>query len=257
MKSEHRHELKTNELADWLANLPKWTKQNLKTITYVSAVVIAAAAAGGLWWYYGSVEAAQKQLEFTNTIFSLEPAKTQVVADKTRGSDSSFNLLQLAKNFKAASQNTTNNQMAALALIKQAQAIRTELHYRPAAVTKQDAAAQLDEARNACNQALAKAAGNPSLTASAKFGLGLCEEEAGNFEKARQIYQQIAAEQRLEATTAAAEAKFRLKTMDQYKQPVVFSQKALTDKPSPKTQPSETVQPKIETELADSNLAGG
>ena len=250
MKSEHRHELKTNELAEWLANLPRWTKQNFKTITYVSVVVIAAAFAGGLWWYYGSVEATQKQLEFTRTIFSLEPAKTQILADRTRGSDSSFNLLQLAKNFKAASQNTNNNQMSALALIKQAQALRAELHYRSATVTRQDIAAQLDEARSAYNQALAKAAGNSSLTAAAKFGLGLCEEESGNFEQARKIYQQIATEQRLEAATATAAAKFRLKTMDQYQQQVVF-------KPSPKPQPPATVQGEIKIELPDSNLTGG
>ena len=32
MKSDHRHELKTNELAEWLGNLPQWTKENLVTI---------------------------------------------------------------------------------------------------------------------------------------------------------------------------------------------------------------------------------
>ena len=40
MKSEHRHELKTNELAEWLGNLPKWTSENLTTILVVLVVVV-------------------------------------------------------------------------------------------------------------------------------------------------------------------------------------------------------------------------
>ena len=39
MKSDHRHELKTNELAEWLRNLPEWTKENLVTIIIVVVVV--------------------------------------------------------------------------------------------------------------------------------------------------------------------------------------------------------------------------
>ena len=40
MKSDHRHELKTNELAEWLGNLPEWTKENLVTIIAVVVVVV-------------------------------------------------------------------------------------------------------------------------------------------------------------------------------------------------------------------------
>ena len=32
MKAEHRHELKTNELVEWLTNLPQWANENLTTI---------------------------------------------------------------------------------------------------------------------------------------------------------------------------------------------------------------------------------
>ncbi len=32
MKSEHRHELKTNELAEWIANFPTWAKENAKVL---------------------------------------------------------------------------------------------------------------------------------------------------------------------------------------------------------------------------------
>ena len=50
MKSEHRHELKTNELAEWIAHLPQWTRENLRTIIYVS--VVAVLVIGSSFWYW-------------------------------------------------------------------------------------------------------------------------------------------------------------------------------------------------------------
>ncbi|MHC4595136.1 MAG: hypothetical protein ACYS19_09345, partial [Planctomycetota bacterium] len=79
--------------------------------------------------------------------------------------------------------------MAALALIKQAEALRTELHYRPGTVSKEDLTAQINQAKAGYADAIERSSFNPSLMAKAKFGLGLCEEELGNFAEAEQIYQ--------------------------------------------------------------------
>ena len=68
MKSDHRHELKTNELADWLSHLPEWTKENLLTIVITVAAVVAAAAIYGWTIYNKNVVQAQEQTEFTNLI---------------------------------------------------------------------------------------------------------------------------------------------------------------------------------------------
>ncbi len=40
MKAEHRHELKTNELADWLGNLPQWSKDNIVSIIAVAIAIV-------------------------------------------------------------------------------------------------------------------------------------------------------------------------------------------------------------------------
>jgi len=42
MKAEHRHELKTNELAEWIAGLPEWTRKHLIIIIIVLVVVVLA-----------------------------------------------------------------------------------------------------------------------------------------------------------------------------------------------------------------------
>ena len=47
MKSDHRHELKTNELADWLAHFPEWANQNR---TNIIAVAVVLAVVFDLWY---------------------------------------------------------------------------------------------------------------------------------------------------------------------------------------------------------------
>ncbi len=224
MKSEHRHELKTNELAEWLGNLPQWTKENLTTIILIS-VVIVAAAAFYIRYSFRKSAAAQEQLEFSNLLNQLSVSKAQVLNAQAQGTDLSFILIQPANSLGSFAQNTKNDRMAALALIKQAEALRTELHYRPGTVSKQDLTAQINQAKAAYTEAIQtrlKGTSNPSLTAAAEFGLGLCEEELGNFEKAQQIYQAIAANLDFEGTVAVAQAKHRLDTMADYKQKVIF-----------------------------------
>ena len=146
--------------------------------------------------------------------------------------------------------------MAASALIKRADALRTELHYRLGTVSKEDATAQINRAKAAYSEAIelvaakraaaGKAASNQSLAATARFGLGLCEEEIGNFAQAQQIYRDIVTNPGFEHTTAAVQAKIRLDSIAQYQQKVVFKTPA---KPATTT-PS---RPQIKLNLPDAN----
>jgi tetratricopeptide (TPR) repeat protein len=238
MKSEHRHELKTNELAEWLSNLPQWTKENLTIIIVISAVIIAAITFYYIRYGYRKSVVAEEQLEFTNLLNQLSASKMQVLSAQAQGRDLSFILLQPANSLGTFAQNAKSDQMAALALIKQAEALRTELHYRPGTVSNKDLTSQINQAKAAYTEAIQtrlQGTSNPSLTAAAEFGLGLCEEELGNFEKAQQIYQIIAENPDFEGTVAVAQAKHRLETMADYKQKVIF-------KPAP-TPPAASLPP--------------
>jgi tetratricopeptide (TPR) repeat protein len=238
MKSEHRHELKTNELAEWLSNLPQWTKENLTIIIVISAVIVAAITFYYIRYGYRKSVVAEEQLEFTNLLNQLSASKMQVLSAQAQGRDLSFILLQPANSLGTFAQNAKSDQMAALALIKQAEALRTELHYRPGTVSNKDLTSQINQAKAAYTEAIQtrlQGTSNPSLTAAAEFGLGLCEEELGNFEKAQQIYQIIAENPDFEGTVAVAQAKHRLETMADYKQKVIF-------KPAP-TPPAASLPP--------------
>ncbi len=264
MKSEHRHELKTNELAKWLTNFPQWAKENRTTIIYVSALVITVA--GLYFWkvYEKNVVSVRERLNLTNLITQLSQSKPQILQAQAQGFDSSYNLLPIADKLAAAAQNTKNNQMAALALIKRAQALRMELHYRLEAAGEREIKAQIDTAKASYTEAINLLSNadsqtpienrkfkNPSLIATAKFGLGLCEEELGNFEKAEQIYRDIAENSSFESTTALVQAEQRLNTMADYRQKVVFKQSPI--KPEVKSTSAEPVQPQIKLQAPDIN----
>jgi predicted negative regulator of RcsB-dependent stress response len=253
MRPEHRHELKTNELAEWLSNLPQWSKENLKTIIYVSVVIILVAAAYFWKVYQKNTLSTGRQLELTGLINGIDRSKLQVLQAQTQGVDYSFILINIANNLQSLAQDTKNDLMAALALIKQAQALRTELHYRLGAVSEQDVVNQINRAKAGYNEAISrlKAAQtqgktDPSLLAMANLGLGLCEEEVGNFEQAKQIYRDITTNPQFKPTTAAVEAKLRLEKMDNYQSKVVF-------KPSPKPATAKLIQPKVPQGTSDVN----
>ncbi len=246
MKSDHRHELKTNELAEWLGNLPQWTKENLTTIVLV-AILIAAVAAFYIWKVYSkNVLQVREQTQFTNLLNQLSGSRMQVLEAQAQGRDLSFLLLQPAKRLETFAQSTNNDRMAALALIKRADALRAELHY--GTVDEQYLISQTNLAKASYTEALEKSSTDPSLAAAAKFGLGLCAEELGNFEQARQIYQDIAANPDFECTVAVVQAKRRLETMADYEQKVVF-------RPAPK--PPIQIKPVGASLPADVNLPPG
>jgi len=251
MKAEHRHELKTNVLAEWLINSPQWTKENLRTIIIVSIVAVTVIASSSAYWYRKNIESVQRQLELTKLIGSLPHNKMQIIQAHAQGVDISYMLIQTANNLKSVAENIKDDAMAAFALIKQAETLRMELHYRPGTASKQDATAQINRAKASYTEAIGKSSSNPSLMAAAEFGLGLCEEEIGNFDQAGRIYSAIIENPDFECTTATVQAKQRLNTIADYQQKVVF-------KATPKPEPAETelLQPQIQLTAPDINLPG-
>jgi len=251
MKAKHRHELKTNELAEWIANLPQWAKENLRIIIYVSVAAVLVVSAYFYIRYQKKTIVVQEKFKLTELISRLSQSKKDILRARSGGADVSYVLIQLADDLRTFARNAKNDQRAALALIKRAEALRAELHYRSGTVDRQDLAAQIEQARECYNEALEKSSSNPSLMAMAKFGLGLCEEELGNFDQARQIYSDLAANPQFQSTPVTVQAKQRLETMADYQQKVVFN--VSQDRPRPA--PASLLQPQIQLAPVDINLA--
>ena len=231
MKAEHRHELKTNELAEWLGNLPNWANQNLKTVIYVLVVVVIVLASSFYYRYQKTSVAEREQNNLTAIVSHLPQQKAFIAQKQIENQDNAYMLFQLTDELDSIAKNTSNDAIAATALIKSAEVLRTELHFRFGAVSQQDITTQIGKAKDYYTKALdtyLKRSPNPTLEAVAKNGLGLCEEELGNPDAARKLYQEVATGAAYEGTAPVAAAKQRLVAMDSFPEKIVL-------KPMPKT----------------------
>jgi len=244
MKAEHRHELKTNDLALWLSNLPTWANQNLRTILYVAVVVVLVLASAIYYRYQKTVVSSREQSNLTMLLAQLPQQKAYIAQKQMQGEDNAFQLFQLSDGLDSIAKSVSNDNVAALALIKEAELLRTELQFRFGVVSQQDIATQIGKAKDLYNKALGKLKQNPNPTLEgiAKIGLGLCDEELGNADAARKQYQEVAAGTAYEGTVAQAAAKQRLVAMGSFTEKVVL-------KPMPKTkiqvQPPAVTEPNI------------
>ncbi len=234
MKAEHRHDLKTNELAAWLGNMPVWANQNLRTIIYVTVVVVLVLASFFYYRYQKTVVAAREQGNLTTLLSQLPQQKAFIAQKQMRGEDNSFTLLNLTDGLDNIAKSASSDAVAAMALIKNAEVMRTELQLRFGSISQQDIATQIGKAKENYTKALdtyLKRSPNTSLEALAKIGLGLCEEELGNPDGARKLYQEVATGAAFEGTVPAAAAKQRLLAMNSFTEKLV-----LQPMPRPKLQ---------------------
>jgi hypothetical protein len=242
MKSEHRHELKTNELADWIANLPEWADENRSTIILV-AVVIVAAVIVYFWSYYRrEVVSVGRQTRLTNLVTQVQQKENDVARAAMQNNDLSYDLLPVADDLQSFALGTRDDNVAALALIQRGETLRAELHYRLAEVSPEDLEKQITKARESYQLALERAKSNASLAASAQLGLGLCEEELGHFDQAAALYREVAQKPEYAGTVGQATAAYRLKIMDDFKTPVVFKPAPPKPQPSPAQPSAPTIQ---------------
>lgn len=237
MKSDHRHELKTNELADWIAHFPQWAKENRTTLIVAGAVLVVALGVYFWRFYRNASPVTRQQVRLTGLVTELPAQADRIVA----GQADAISLMPIAEDLQDFARTARSDSMAAMALIKRAEALRAELYYRRADAAREEKASQIAQAQSSYREALERGASVPALAATAHFGLGLCEEELGNFDEAREIYQQVADETSYRGTPAQAAAAHRLKTMDDYRTRVVF--KPAPDPPATPATPDIQVEP--------------
>ena len=251
MKAGHRHELKTNELAQWIAEIPRWVREHLKIIIIVSVVVVIAAGALFHFRYQKRALSVREQLRLTElTTRRLAQSKIDIISAHDGGGDLAFLLLQLADNLRTFADGARSDDAAALALIKRGDALRAELHYRAEMVNRQNTAVvdQIEQAKKSYSDALERSSSNASLKAMASLGLGLCEEELGNFEEAGRIYRGLVENPQFEGTAPVVQARERLETMGDYRKEVAFRAA-----PRPTVRPP-TPTPRIPLRLPDVNI---
>ncbi|HBG27420.1 MAG: hypothetical protein A2Y10_19135 [Planctomycetes bacterium GWF2_41_51] len=231
MKSERRHELTTNELADWIANLPKWIKENQMTVL-VAALAVAALIAYTIFYYTRENKLwDEKNAQTTALLDQVNWQKQTVVQGKTQGLGVSDLFLNTASSLQTAASETDNEILSALAIIKRAEALRAELHYRPTVAEPDVRKFQLQQAQKAYEQALEKAKNDPQTAAMAEYGIAISLEDMGDIEGAKKAYEKIVQEPKYDGTTYQNRAQVRLETMDENSAEVILARAEVPQTP--------------------------
>lgn len=213
MDSKHRHELMHNELADWIGKLPELLKTYRSQIIGVVLVIIGLVSWPILnrWRQESDFAANAKVIEQINAAemgkyMAMDAYSGQSDPNSVNTADS---LLVAANNLAEEAKKAPTPDLAALALIKRGQALRTELLLKKELIPQDIADSQIKKAQEAYQEALSKATA-PVIKAMAQFGLGLCSEELGQLEQAKGFYQKIADDAAYAGTPLIAMAKKRL-----------------------------------------------
>jgi tetratricopeptide (TPR) repeat protein len=213
MKSDHRHELKTNALADWIAHFPEWAQKNAKPLIGGTALVVLIVVAV-LWSRYNStVLAATHRVQFTSALADQEIVVMQVAQGSTQGEDLSINLGEASVNLGELAKNASSETMAALAYLKQAEMLREQTHFENGQPSQDTITDRITTAKEAYNNTIQKGKGNKTLLSLAHYGLGLCAEELGQFEEATTLYQALISDATYDGTLGKASAINRIESM--------------------------------------------
>lgn len=214
MDSEHRHELKTNELADWIAHIPQFISKNYLQIIGVCLIVTAVLLWGPLRRSKQKAKTGE-QAKTTLIIGEVGMAKAVALQKQAQGTANLTSTIMISANKLETAANTIKlPTAAAMALIKRGEALRADLHYKIEDVEEEIVLDQIEKARQAYTRAIEKAAGDNTLIAMAKFGLGLCAEEVGQIEQAKNIYKELTENTEFEGTGFVAQAQLRIDSID-------------------------------------------
>ncbi len=251
MKSERRHELATNELADWIANFPKWFNDNLTTII-IGVVVVVGLSAYTIFYYSRESRVwDKKEAQIASMLDQLSWQKRTVLEGKQKGVGASDIFINMASGYQLAAEDTQNQPLSALAMIKRAEALRTELHYRPKPAEQDVRKYQLQQAMKIYEQALEKAKGVPTTAAMAEYGKALCLEDMGDFAKAKAAYEKIAQADEYKGTLYQARAQLRLSTLSDNQGTVVLVKSATAEPNAPQAvKPLSIDEPLVDVEGA-------
>ncbi len=226
MDSEHRHELKSNELVDFLTHFPEFLKKNANMIIGITLIVV-----GIISWPLLSNMSEQKAIaEQSQVAQSIQLLGRNIgkAFEAYSGNPEQLNpaldtILANADELINLTDQTDNPDLMALAYIKAGQAFRMELHLKKEVVSAELIDTQTQKAQQAYEKA-ENIAVLPTMKAMAKFGLGLCAEERGQTQQAADLYTEIVNDEIFAVTIFPKQAQLRLDAIEDNAESFTFVQ---------------------------------
>jgi tetratricopeptide (TPR) repeat protein len=219
MDAEHRHELKSNELVEFFVQLPDFVRKYSNQIIGVCLILIALVVIP-LWKNWRQESRRAQQAAMVSRIQTAREAIGKAV-QQTEGIQPGSLLDSAAEELKSAAETASEKDLAALARIEEAKLLRSALHLQ-ADVSVEESSSRLSRAQAACQEAL-NLAQSPTIKGMAELQLGLCAEESGQYEQARDVYTRILQNTAYQGTSILEQARLRLEQLEDNSVKVVFA----------------------------------
>lgn len=222
MDADHRHELKENDLAEFITNFGSWWSKHGNTLLIIVLIIVAVFVGK---WYVESRNAAVQEEAWSDLALATSPESYRAVAQShelptvraladLRGAD-----LWLAK---------------AIAPAPPPQADDDATDTPPTAASALTAEQALDEAALVYGRVAKDPQIHLVFKLNAHLGLAAVAEGRQDWAKAKKQYTLVAEQAGTSYEAIAAQANARLKQLDRLKTPVVFG---------PDPEPAATTQP--------------
>ena len=241
MKAEDRHRLKQNELAAKFEELPEYFRQQ-GSKWLIGLLVLLFGLAGGFWWRNAKRSAViQRSDDLQSLVVQVWELRSNAAQRSQSGAQSSGTdpgqfvegSNRLAASLAGLAEQGPGSGVARTALLEEAKILRSQLYFSDRQLTAGEKESLCDRAEKVYQTILREFATDKLATGTAKLGLGLLAEDRGQWNRAKEIYQEIAdaAEGKWAGTIFPFHAKDRLALIGEISVPIVFS----AEPPKPET----------------------
>jgi hypothetical protein len=257
MKSEERHKLKSNELAQSIMELPDYfRKQGKKWITLLVVVLVVLV---GLTVFRSSRLAAQEQRSsrLQNLVVESKKIQRQAIESAQSGAASDDFLVDsfddsagpLANELANLAQESSGKPVKKTALLQRARLLRSQLFYTNSPISPAKKQELLSQVESIYQSVLLNYSHDVIASGSAQIGLALVAEDRLQWDQARQAYQAILdeAEGKWSGTIFPSQASLRLQAIGELEneQEIIFQW--VEELPVAETLPDETVAIAVDT----------
>ncbi len=228
MKSSDRHKLKSNELADSLVELKDYLNTHSSQIVAVLIGILVVILAF-FWWQNSRQEQhiqqmASLQASMVNADIAQNQAVSYALDPKTKGA-APYKPAQITSQLGLLADDNAGTAIGALALLKRGDIIRSKLYFSQQPFTDKEKNALQNQAQGIYERVIKEYAKFPVIAGQAKLGLAMLAEQRGQWDKARQLYEQLASDKdkSLAGTVIPFQANERLQILPEIKTPVKFA----------------------------------
>jgi len=230
MKAKDRHRLKTNELAQTMSELIDYIRQHGNRLLTIAVILLVVVVGGGWWLRSRTTQQRQQheqlaaQLQRTS-LMQVEAAQRAQLGSELADEQPAaapYDAETVSAVLGNLSQEAQGAAVGMTALLAQAEVARSALYFSEQDISPGQKSELCAQVRDIYNQILQQYPHETWVVGFARMGLALVDEELGQWDQARQKYEEIAADdgEKLAGTAFPRLAQKRLDILDDISIPI-------------------------------------